>query len=318
MKIVVLDGYTMNPGDLDWQELRALGAECEVYERSSAAETVTRAAGAEIVLSNKTVLKRAEISQLPHLRYIGILATGYNVVDLEAARERGIVVTNVPAYSTASVAQTVFAFILEHCQQLARHAEAVRAGQWCRSQDFSFCLTPLTELAGKTLGVVGLGRIGLAVAELGHAFGMHVLANSRSPKPAAPAWLKQCDLHSLLSNADFISLHCPLTEATAKLINAETLALMRPTAFLVNTSRGGVIDEDALAAALHAGRLAGAGLDVLTQEPPAAECPLLTAPNCLITPHYAWATYEARQRLYRVAVDNIRAYLAGKPQNVLA
>lgn len=318
MKIVVLDGYTMNPGDLDWQELRALGVDCEIYERSSQAEVPLRAADAEIVLTNKAALKRGEISQLPCLRYIGVLATGYNVVDLDAARERGIIVTNVPAYSTPSVVQTVFAFILEHCQQLARHAAAVRAGQWCRSRDFAFWLAPLTELAGKTLGIVGMGRIGMAVAEVGHAFGMNVLACSRSPKAAAPAWLKQCDLNTLLSSSDFISLHCPLTDDTAKLINAKTLALLRPTAFLVNTSRGGVIDEDALATALHAGRLAGAGLDVLTQEPPAADCPLLTAPNCLVTPHYAWATHEARGRLYRVAVGNIRAFLEGKPQNVVS
>lgn len=317
MKIVVLDGYTTNPGDLDWQDLRALSEDCQIYERSSAAEIVARAAGAELVLTNKAELTRVAISHLPQLRYIGVLATGYNVVDLDAARERGLVVTNVPAYSTPSVVQTVFAFILEHCQQLARHAEAVRSGQWCRSQDFAFWLTPLTELAGKTLGIVGMGRIGGAVAEVGHAFGMNVLACSRSPKVDVPSWLKQCDLNTLLSSADFISLHCPLTADTAKLINAETLALLRPTAFLVNTSRGAVIDEDALAAALHAGRLAGAGLDVLAQEPPPANCPLLTAPNCLVTPHYAWATHEARERLYRIAVDNVKAFLAGKPQNVV-
>jgi glycerate dehydrogenase len=317
MKIVVLDGHTMNPGDLDWGELRALTAQCEIYDRSAPEDVLSRAADAELVLVNKVELRRASIEQLPRLRYIGVLATGYNIVDLDAARERGIVVCNVPAYSTPSVAQTVFAFILEHCQQLARHAQVVRAGQWRRSPDFAFWLGPLTELAGKNLGIIGLGRIGLAVAELGRAFGMNVLASSRSQKTDAPAWIRQCDQETLLCNADFISLHCPLTPATTKMINAESLAMMRPTAFLVNTSRGGVIDEDALAAALHAGRLGGAGLDVLSQEPPAPECPLLAAPNCLITPHYAWATHEARERLYHVALDNVRAFLAGKPQNTL-
>lgn len=318
MKIVVLDGHTMNPGDLDWQELRDLGLACELYERTDPAMVPARAADAEIVLTNKAALGRTEISQLPKLRYIGVLATGYNIIDLAAARERGIVVSNVPAYSTPSVVQTVFAFILEHCQQLGRHAQAVRDGAWCRSADFAFWLTPLTELSGKTLGIVGMGRIGLAVAEVGHALGMAVQACSRSPKDGLPAWLKQGDTETVLSSSDFISLHCPLTPATEKLINARSLALMRPTAFLVNTSRGGVIDEAALAIALKDGVIAGAGLDVLTKEPPSPDCPLLTAPNCLITPHYAWATHEARERLYRVAVGNIRAFLSGKPVNVVS
>jgi glycerate dehydrogenase len=316
MKIVVLDGYALNPGDLSWAALQALG-ECTVHERTPAAQAVMRAAGAPLLLTNKTVLGRAEMAQLPELRYIGVLATGYNVVDVRAASERGIVVTNVPAYSTRSVAQMVFALVLEHTQRVGQHSRLVHEGAWCRSPDFAFWVAPLAELEGKTMGIVGLGRIGMAVAELAHAFGMHVVAAARTPRSDQPEWVRLLPLDEVFRQADVLSLHCPLTAATERLVNAERLRLLKPTAFLVNTSRGGVVDEAALASALRDGRLGGAGLDVLSQEPPAADCPLLGAPNCLITPHIGWATREARERLLAVAVANLRAFLAGQPVNVV-
>jgi glycerate dehydrogenase len=314
MRIVVLDGYALNPGDLDWGGLAALG-ECTVHDRTPPDLTVARALGAPILLTNKTLLDRAQIAQLPELRYIGVLATGYNVVDLAAAAERGIVVTNVPAYGTRSVAQLVFAFVLEHTQQVALHSRLVHEGAWCRSPDFAFWATPLMELEGRVMGVVGLGRIGTAVAELAHAFGMRVAGCEQVPRPGLPEWLRLLPLDEVFRQADVLSLHCPLTAETEALVNAERLRLMKPTAFLVNTSRGGVVDEQALAQALRAGRLAGAGLDVLRREPPSPDCPLLAAPNCLITPHLGWASREARQRLLNVALANLRAFLAGTPAN---
>ena len=314
MRIIVLDGHALNPGDLSWAALQALG-DCTVHERTSAAQVLTRATGAPVLLTNKTRLGRAEIAQLPELRYIGLLATGYNVVDVNAASERGIVVTNVPAYSTRSVAQMVFALVLEHTQQVGRHSRLVHDGAWCRSPDFAFWDTPLAELEGKTMGLVGVGHIGMAVAELAHAFGLIVVAAVRTPRPDLPTWIRVLPLDEVFRQADVLSLHCPLTPATERLVNAERLRLLKPTAFLVNTSRGGLVDENALAAALHAGRLGGAGLDVLSREPPAADCPLLGAPNCLITPHLGWATREARERLLSAAVANLRAFLAGQPIN---
>lgn len=315
MKIVVLDGFTLNPGDLSWDGLRALG-ECVIYDRTAPHETLARAADAEIVLTNKVELNREHITRLPKLRYISVLATGTNVVDLAAARERGIPVSNVPAYSTMSVAQATFALLLELTHHTGHHAQAVREGRWSQCPDFSFHDFPLVELAGLTMGVVGFGSIGRAVAEIARAFGMDVLAHNPSPKPAPPG-VRFVDVETLFRHSDVVSLHCPLTPQTRGLVNAARLALMKPTAFLLNTSRGPVVDEQALAAALNEGRLAGAGLDVLSVEPPPPDNPLLRARNCIITPHYAWATGAARRRLMQVTVENVRAFLAGHPQNVV-
>ena len=317
MKIVVLDGYTLNPGDLDWAPLAELG-QLIVHERTAAELVQSRAAGAQALLTNKVVLGREQIAALPNLRYIGVLATGVNVVDLEAAAERGIVVTNVPAYSTASVAQHVFALLLELTRGVGRHAELVRAGAWTRSADFAFWDSPQVELAGKTMGLIGFGRIGQAVARIARAFDMRVLVHTRTPTAHPDADVEFVAIEPLLARADVVSLHCPLTQATERLFNAERLVLMKPSALLINTGRGALIDEAALAEALQKGRLAGAGLDVLATEPPAAENPLLAAPNCLITPHLAWATLSARQRLMAVVVANLQAFLAGKPQNQVA
>jgi glycerate dehydrogenase len=316
MKIVVLDGHTLNPGDLSWQELRSLG-DCEIHDRTASAEVLARAANAEIVLTNKTVLTRDLIAALPRLRYIGVLATGTNVVDLAAARERGIPVTNVPAYATPSVAQLTFAFLLELTLHVGHHAQTVREGRWTRSEDFCYWDRPLVELAGLTLGIVGFGSIGRAVAGIARAFGMNVLVNDCRRPPALPPDLAFVDLETLFRQSDVVSLHCPLTEETRHLVNAERLAWMKPTAFLLNTGRGPLVDEAALAAALNSGRIAGAGLDVLSAEPPPPDNPLLGAKNCLITPHIAWATAAARERLMNVAVENVRAFLAGRSQNVV-
>lgn len=307
-RIVVLDGHTLNPGDLSWSALEALG-DCTIHAHTPAAEIVARAAGAPIVLTNKTPLSAATLAALPDLRYLGVLATGYNVVDVAAARARGIPVANVPLYGTASVAQHVFALLLELTQQVARHAASVRAGRWSESRDFCYWETPLLELSGLTLGIVGTGRIGGAVARIAEAFGMKVIAARRSGGRA--------ELEQVLRAADVVSLHCPLTEETRHLINATTLGWMKPGALLINTSRGPLIDEAALAAALHAGRIAGAALDVLSTEPPPAGNPLFTAPNCIITPHIAWATRAARSRLMGTAIANVAAFLAGKPENVV-
>lgn len=307
-RIVVLDGYTLNPGDLSWSALEALGP-LTVHDRTPPADIVARAAGAPIVLTNKTPLSAATLAQLPDLRFIGVLATGYNVVDVAAARARGVPVSNVPAYGTRSVAQHVFALLLELTQHVGHHAASVRDGRWAQCPDFTYWETPLLELDGLTLGLVGAGRIGQAVAELGRAFGLRVQFATRRGGRA--------ELEQVLRTSDVVSLHCPLTDDTRGLINAATLALMKPTAFLINTSRGPLIDEPALAAALNSGQLAGAGLDVLSTEPPPAGHPLFSARNCLITPHLAWATTAARRRLMQVAVDNVRAFLAGTPQNVV-
>ncbi len=316
MKIVVLDGHTLNPGDLSWDDLRALG-EVELFPRSAPAEVVPRAADADVILTNKVVLSREQIFQLPKLRYIGVTATGYNIVDVAAARERGIAVANVPTYGTRSVAQHTFALLLELTQRAGHHAQTVRDGKWTACPDFCYADHPLVELDGLTMGVVGFGRIGRAVAELALAFGMNVLAHSRSaPKETSPR-IQFVDLETLFARSDVISLHCPLTPETKEMVNAKRLAQMKPTAFLLNTSRGPLIDEAALAEALNAGRLAGAGLDVLAVEPPRADNPLLRAKNCLITPHHAWATRAARSRLMHTAVANVRAFLAGQPQNVV-
>ncbi len=315
MRIAVLDGYTLNPGDLSWDELKSLG-HCDIYDRTGPEELMARAAEIEILLTNKTVLAGDTIFALPRLRYIGVLATGTDVVDLAAARKRGIPVTNIPAYGTHSVAQATFALLLELTQRVGEHARGVREGRWSRNQDWCYWEGQLIELAGLTMGIVGLGRIGTAVAELALAFGMRVLACSVNVA-SAPSRVQLVDLETLFRRSDVISLHCPLTPETRLLVNAERLAWMKPTAFLLNTSRGLLVDEPALAAALNTGRLAGAGLDVLSQEPPPPDHPLLNARNCLITPHLAWGTHAARARLMSVAVENVRTFLAGHPQNVV-
>lgn len=315
MNIVVLDGFTMNPGDLSWDPLHALGA-VTLYDRTAAHEIVTRAADAEIVITNKVPFPRDTIAQLPRLRYLGVTATGYNIVDVAAAKERNITVTNVPAYSTESVAQLVFALVLEFTHRTGHHADAVRNGRWSTSPDFAFWDFPLTELAGKTFGIIGYGNIGKAVARIAAAFGMHVLVTTRS-KPA-DASIELADLETLLRRSDIVSLHCPLTPQTDKLISASTLELMKPTALLINTGRGGLVDEQALADALNNGRIAGTGLDVLSAEPPSIQNPLLTAKNTIITPHIAWASFAARTRLMEVVVNNVRAFLGGHPVNVVS
>ena len=317
MKIVVVDGYTLNPGDLSWDDLRALG-ECEVYERSTDEELLSRSASAEILLTNKMEVRSRHMERLPGLRYIGVTATGYNIVDVAGARERGIVVTNVPAYGTASVAQMTCALLLELCHRTGHHAQTVSDGRWAKSPDFCYWDYPLVELDGLTMGIIGLGRIGRAVAGLAQAFGMKVVATGRSKPKDLPANIAWLDLETLLRGSDVVSLHCPLTAETKHMMNAERLKLMKPTAFLLNTSRGPLIDEPALAEALQAGQIAGAGLDVLSVEPPAGDNPLYKAPNCFITPHISWATRAARSRLMRVAVENVRAFVAGKPQNLVS
>ena len=316
MKIVVLDGFTLNSGDLDWSPLRALG-ECEIYVRSPAGEVARRVRGAEILLTNKTVLDRELILHLDAARYIGVLATGYDVVDLPAARARRIVVTNVPAYSTPSVVQLTFALLFELTHRVGRHAEGVRAGRWATSPDFSYSEVPLVEVAGLTLGLVGFGRIAQSVARVGQALGMKVIVHTRTPPKPAPAEIEWVSLDRLFQDSDVISLHCPLNDQTRRLVNAETLARMKPAAFLINTARGALVDEPALAAALATGRIAGAGLDVLEAEPPAADHPLTSLPQCVVTPHLGWATRAARERLLRTAIDNVRAFLDGRPQNVV-
>ncbi len=320
MKIVVLDGHAMNPGDLSWRGLEELG-ELTVHDRTPAGQVVERAQGAEIVLTNKSPLPRQTIEALPHLRYIGVQATGFNVVDAEAARERGVTVTNVPGYSTRSVAQMVMALLLELTQQVGHHAELVRRGRWSASPDFCCWDRPLVELDGLTIGIVGFGAIGRGVARLARAFGMRVLIHTRHPDDyrATPQGreVEFVDLESLFCRSDVVSLHCPLTPQTEGMVDAERLGRMKPGAFLINTGRGPLVDEAALAEALNAGRLAGAGLDVLSAEPPSADNPLLQARNCFITPHIAWATRAARERLMASVVENVRAFLAGKPENVV-
>ena len=317
MKIVVLDGYCLNPGDLNWDGVRAFG-ETLVFDRTAAEEVAARAAGAAAVFTNKTPLPEAVLRALPELRYIGVLATGYNVVDVEAARRRGIVVTNIPTYGTASVAQFVFALLLELCLHVRQHADAVRGGEWTRSADWCFTKAPLIELAGMTMGIVGFGRIGRAVAKIADAMGMRVAAADSDRREAPPyagfGWMSVDDL---LAEADVVSLHAPLNAETRGMIGARALARMKASAFLINTSRGPLVVDRDLADALNAGRLAGAALDVLSEEPPEAANPLLEARNCIVTPHIAWATRAARARLMDEATRNLAAFLAGERRNVL-
>ena len=316
MKIVVLDGHTLNPGDLTWKDLEALG-ECTIYDRTAAEDTASRAVGAEIVLTNKTILSWKIIEELDDLQYISVLATGYNVVDVDAARHRSIPVSNVPTYGTESVAQMVFAHLLNLTQNVGHHARTVNEGRWNKCPDFCYWDTPLIELQGLTIGIVGFGRIGQATARLAQAFGMKVIAYDITSPSGKHEGCEMVKLEDIFRNADVISLHCPLTPDTANLINKQRLALMKPTAFLINTSRGPLVDEQALADALNGEKLAGAGLDVLSIEPATKHNPLLAAKNIYITPHIAWATQAARKRLLQVAVDNIASFLAGKPQNVV-
>ena len=314
-RIVVLDGYALNPGDLSWDELRKLG-ELEVHDRTSAGEIVTRCQGATALLTNKTPLRADTLNQLPALRYIGVLATGYDVVDTAAAREKGIAVTNIPTYGTDSVAQFAFALLLELCHRVQRHADHAARDGWAKSPDWSYHLSPLVELAGKTLGVVGFGRIGQQTAAIGRAFGMNVIAHDPIVRQS-PDGAELVELEDLLRRADVVSLHCPLTADNRGLMNSERLRLMKPSAFLINTARGPLIVEQDLADALNAGSLSGAALDVLPVEPPLNGSPLMQAKNCIVTPHIAWATKEARARLMGSAVENLRAFIAGKPQNVV-
>lgn len=317
MKIVILDGYTANPGDLSWGSLKEMG-EVTVYERTRREEIAGRAADADIVLTNKVVMDREMMALLPRLKYIGVLATGYNVVDIEAARERDIIVTNVPAYSTESVAQTVFAHLLTVTNRTEHYAQQNRLGRWAENRDFCYWDTELTELAGKTMGIVGLGHIGRRVAEIALAFGMQVKAMTSKKAEELPAGIQKAELQSLLASADVVSLHCPLTEGTRHLIHRETLRLMKPSAILINTGRGPLVDDEALAEALNEGRLRAYCADVVTKEPPKADHPLLHAPNAFITPHIAWATVEARKRLLQTAIGNVEAFVNGHPVNVVS
>lgn len=316
MNIVVLDGYTLSPGDLSWSDLQSLGP-CSIYDRTQANEIIPRAQQADIVLTNKVPLTRETLNKLPLLRYIGVLATGYNIVDVVAAKEKGIIVTNVPAYSTYSVAQTVFALLLELTHRVRMHADLVRAGAWSASADFSFWKGELIELAGKTMGIVGFGNIGQAVAKIASAFEMSVIVSTRTPKKYQISGISFVERETLFKTSDVVSLHCALTDETKNLVNAQTLSWMKPTSFLINTGRGGLVDEQALADALNTERIAGAGLDVLSVEPPPKNHPLLLAKNCVITPHYAWATVEARKRLMTAVVENVRAFISGNPINVV-
>jgi glycerate dehydrogenase len=327
MKIVVLDGYALNPGDLTWEDLKSLGS-CEIYERTPPEQVLGRAAEAAILLTNKTDITRENIQNLPKLKYVGILATGTNIVDLEAAREKSVLVSNVPAYGTSSVAQTTIALLLELTQRVGLHSDSVHQGRWTSNPDWCYWERPLIELDGLTMGIIGLGRIGTAVARIATSLSMKVLARKRaslqggqvsggvSSERLVPP-VKHVDLETLFRQSDVVSLHCPLTPETKHLINAERLSWMKRSAFLLNTSRGQLVDESALAAALDSGKLAGAGLDVLSVEPPPANNPLFNAKNCIITPHLAWATKAARSRLMQVAVENVHAFLRRKPQNIV-
>ena len=316
MKIVILDSYSANPGDLSWQALENLG-QLTAYDRTKPSETVARAAEADIVLTNKVVIGKEVIAQLPQLKYIGVLATGYNVVDVEAAHARGIVVTNVPAYSTESVAQMVFAHLLTVTNRTEHYAIQNRSGRWTANPDFCYWDFPHQELAGKTFGIVGLGHIGQRVAQIAQAFAMKVKALTSKAPETLPAGIEKATIEELLATSDVLSLHCPLTDSTRHMINAAALQQMKPSAILINTGRGPLIDDQAVADALAEGRLAAFCADVLTEEPPKADNPLLGQPNAFITPHIAWASTEARIRLLRVATDNVQAFLNGAPVNMV-
>lgn len=322
MKIVVLDGQALNPGDLSWDRLKKLG-ELTVYDRtpydkSRVENIIERVGDAEIVLTNKTPLRREAIAKMPNLKYIGVLATGYNIVDIDAAKEAGVLVANVPAYGTSAVAQMVFAFLLEMCHHVWEHSEEVKKGTWTNNTDWCFWNYPLIELAGKTMGIIGFGRIGQATAKIAQALGMNVLAyNPNENKKLENDMLRYAELDELFANSDVISLHCPLFESTRGIINKDSIAKMKDGAMLINTSRGPLVVEEDLAEALNSGKLSGAAVDVVSKEPIEMDNPLLNAKNCIITPHIAWAPKESRQRLMDIAVDNLEKFLSGNPVNVV-
>jgi len=314
MRIVILDGFSVNPGDLSWDELNQLG-DVIVYDRTSEDEVIDRCKGAEIILTNKVVLDATTLNMLPRLQYIGVLATGYNVVDLEVASRQNIVVTNIPAYSTESVAQMVFAHILNIVSRVEHYARENRKGRWTNSSDFCYLDHNLTELYGKRMGIIGLGNTGMATARIAQAFGLNVMAYTSKDEDDLPNGIRKVTLEQLYSESDIISLHCPLTDSTYHMINKETLATMKPTAILINTGRGPLVDDSAVATALHKGIIAAYGADVITTEPPKEDNPLLSAPYCYLTPHIAWATKEARTRLLNTCIRNIKAFLDGEPIN---
>lgn len=316
MNIVILDGYALNPGDLSYDCLRQFG-QLTVYDRTAPEQLIERAADADAILTNKVVLGEQEFAQLPRLRYIGVQATGYNVVDVEAARRHGITVTNIPAYSTDSVAQMAMAHLLNITQGVGYYARENRAGRWGNNPDFCYWDNPLIELASKQMGIVGFGRTGSAVARLAQAFGMKVATYTSKSQEELPEGVKKLPLEELFASSDVVSLHCPLAPTTECLVNADRLALMKPTGILINTARGPIVDEQALADSLNSGALYAAGIDVLCEEPPRQDSPLLAARNCFVTPHIAWATLEARTRLLQICQDNLRAFIAGHPQNVV-
>lgn len=316
MKLVVLDGYTLNPGDFSWEPLTGI-VDCHIFDRTADHEILKRAEDAALILTNKTPLSRKTLQCLPALRYIGVLATGYNVVDTETASELGIVVTNIPSYGTHSVAQTVFALLLELCSKVGKHNEAVHQGEWSNSPDWSFRHDPLVELHGKTIGIVGYGRIGSEVARIAHAFGMKIKVTGPRRPENLPSNLLWESLDDMFATADVISLHCPLLDSTRGLVHSKRIARMKSNSLLINTSRGGLIVEEDLADALNRDQIAGAALDVLSTEPPSTANPLIGAKNCIITPHIAWATREARSRLLDVAVSNVAAWLNGRQENVV-
>ena len=316
-KIVILDGYAANPGDISWEPLKEFG-EVVLYDRTKPEEVIERISGADFVFTNKVPITAESMDSCPTLKWIGVLATGYNIVDVAYAKEKGIPVTNIPAYSTDTVAQNVFAHLFNITNRVADHAASIRGGKWARCEDFVFWDYPQMEMAGKTLGIVGFGSIGKKVASIARAFGMKVLVFTRTPDPSLECeGLSFCDKETLLKESDVVSLHCPLTDATREMINKESLALMKPTAILINTGRGPLINEADLAEALKAGRIYGAGLDVLCKEPPEAGNPLFECENCFISPHVSWASDAARVRLHKIAFDNIRSFVEGKPVNVV-
>ncbi|MGE5395439.1 MAG: D-2-hydroxyacid dehydrogenase [Candidatus Saccharibacteria bacterium] len=316
MEIVILDGYALNPGDMSWKGLEALG-NCVIYPRTAPSELYERIKDADAIITNKAVIDAPLMERLPKLRYIGVTATGYNVVDVKAADSKGVVVTNIPAYSTDSVAQLVFAHLLNIVNRVEMHASSVREGEWASSADFAYWKSPQTELAGKTLGIVGFGRIGRRVAQIAEAFGMQVIFNNRSQVKDAPSGMRQTSQEELFAQSDVISINCPLTPENSQFVNSDLLHRMKHSAILINTGRGGLIHEADLARALNEGTIAAAGIDVLSTEPPRHDNPLLSARNCYITPHIAWATTEARQRLMNITVENLKCFMEGKAQNVV-
>lgn len=316
MKIVNLDGYTTNPGDLSWESFKQYG-EFTVYDRTSPEQVIPRAKDADILIINKTVITKEMLDEMPNLKYIGLQSTGFNVVDGKAATERGIVISNIPAYSTSAVAQLVFALILQITNKVSLHSDAVHNGEWSQCPDFCFWKAPLTELDGKTIGIIGFGSIGQRVSNIANAFGMNVLVFTPHPKPDEFKDIQFVDLDTLLKSSDIITCHCPLNAKTENLINKQAISKMKSTAILINTSRGPVVNDEDLAEALNNGKIAGAGLDVLREEPPKSDNPLLTAKNCYITPHIAWAAFETRKRLLRILEANLKAFIEGKPQNVV-